>query len=1056
MNKTCLLLMLLLMAPLHCFAETPCKAANLRTEYLENPVGLDFAKPRLYWQLQDGRRSAHQRAYQILAATAADLLQEGKADLWDSGRVESDACVHVAYGGKPLQSRQRCWWTVRVWDKDDKLTEFARPAFFELGLLQPSDWVAKWIGSPEIDKATTETADGIKWIWHETTVTKGTRFFRTEFESPPAKSVQTAVAYLQSDDRHELFVNGDKVTTGAGSRVLTGTSIFGFLRPGRNVLALAVTNEKGDSGVSGVIRVIFQDGTDLRIPTNGDWKSTEQGDNGWNQLEPPTGEWKQASVLAEVGEKPWKSASLQPIGGPASYLRKEFEAKQPVAKATLYVTALGSYRLHINGKRVGDDVLTPDWTDYQKRVAYQTYDVTHLLGRGSNAIGIILGDGWYASALGWQLERNCFGPLPTKLRLQLHVQMKDGSDQVISTDQTWKVSTGPILRSELYAGEIYDARLEQTGWDAPGFADAKWLSAKEYEVPPIVMAAQISPCIQVTGELKPKSVTAPAPGVHVFDMGQNMVGWVRLRVKGPAGTRVQMRFAETLQPDGRIYRDNLRKAEATDVFVLRGTGSEEVFEPHFTYHGFRYVEVSGLPSAPPPGLLTGRVCHTAAPFTGKFHCSDEMVNQLYKNIVWGQKGNLHSVPTDCPQRDERLGWMGDAQIFWRTACYNMNLAPFTRKWMRDVVDAQSPEGGFSNVSPRVVSRNDGAPAWGDAGIIVPWNAYLHYGDKDLLAENWEAMVKWMDYIEKANPDHLWLKRRNNDYGDWVPAESTTDKGVIAQFYWAYDARIMADIAKVLDKPEDVKKYDELHKTLRKAFRKYVKEDGTIGNGSQTCQVLALLGGLVDDDERASVTRHLINDIEKRNGHLSTGFVGTPYLMFALSDTDNDATAYRLLLNRDYPSWGYMIEKGATTMWERWNGDRGDPSMNSFNHYAFGSVGEWMFRNMAGIDTDPAAVGFKQIVFRPRVSDKLSQVSAEQESLFGKIASQWIRDGKGMLKLNVTVPPNCSATVYVPAATPEAVRLDGKKVDESQVTFLRMEKGCAVYAVGAGSYAFSAR
>ncbi len=736
-------------------------------------------------------------------------------------------------------------------------------------------------------------------------------------------------------------------------------------------------------------------------------------------------------------------------------LRKTFTLAQPIQSARIYVTALGSYRLSINGRRVGEDVLTPDWTDYRKRVTYQTYDVTDLLRQGENAVAAMLGDGWYGSGLGWNLQRFSFGPPPDRLLMQLQVTYADGRKETVVTDGSWKATLGPILRSEIYAGETYDARKEQPGWDRPGFRDSGWQPVTVLDAPPAALVAQRSPTIQVTQELKPRTVQEPKPGVFVFDMGQNMVGWARLRAAGPAGTSIRMRFAEILNPDGTIYTANLRRAEATDTFTLRG-GGEETFEPHFTYHGFRYVELTGYPGRPGLNTILGIVFHTNTPPSGAFACSDDMVNQLWRNITWGQRGNQESVPTDCPQRDERLGWMGDAEIFSRTACFNMDMDAFYSKWMRDVVDAQSAAGGFSDVSPRVVDPADGAPAWGDAGIIIPYEVYRQYGDTGIVRDNWPAMVRWMEYIHGANPNLLWLKRRNNDFGDWVPAGSDTPKDVLATAYWAYDAQLMAEMARALGRAEEASGYLELYNGIKAAFIKaYVKDDGTVGNGSQTCQALAIHMGLLPDGMTKAAADVLVRDIQKRGGHLSTGFVGTCYLMRALTMAGHTDMAYQLLLNEDYPSWGYMIRKGATTMWERWNGDTGDPGMNSFNHYAFGAVGEWIYRCVAGIDTDPHAPGYRAVIIHPRLDSRITHARGEYESMYGKVVSDWTSSADGAFSLNVTVPANSAALVYVPFSGQGKVLEGGKTpTRDIGVVFQRMEDGCALYFVGAGTYSFT--
>jgi alpha-L-rhamnosidase len=932
-----------------------------------------------------------------------------------------------------------------------------------MGLLKPSDWQAQWIGLKGKGQEANESLAGNKWIWFPEgsplqNAPAAERYFRVSFDVPAGKMVSSAYLLGAVDNSFQAYVNGQRIAEGSGWQSAPSANITDRIRPGKNVVAVSARNTDGPAGFTGLVRVNFTDGNSLRLPTDATWKSHNARLANWQNVAFDDADWKPAMVFATVGDQPWGVPDVSSgIGGPAPLLRKTFTLDKPVKEARVYVTALGSYRLHINGKRVGNDILTPDWTDYRKHARYQVYDVTKHLKKGDNAAGAILGDGWYGSGLGWNLKRYNFGEPPSRLLLQMHVEYADGTTTTVGTDGSWRATDdSPVRRSEIYAGETYDARKEQAGWDTASFRDGGWRTADVFPSNGTVLVAQQSPTIQITQELKPKTISEPKPGVFVLDMGQNMVGMARLNVRGPAGTAVRMRFAERLQPDGTIYTENLRRAEATDTYTLRGDGTE-VFEPHFTYHGFQYVELTGYPGKPTTDAVTGLVFHTNTPPAGRITTSDEMVNQLLRNIDWGLRGNLHSVPTDCPQRDERLGWMGDAQIFWSTACYFRDVASFTHKWMLDVVDAQSAEGGFPDVAPRVVDLADGAPAWGDAGVIVPYEAYRHYGDTRIIEDNWAAMEKWMNYIHSANPDLLWLKRRNNDFGDWVPANSETPKDLIGTAYWAYDAKLMSEMARAVGRESDARKYADLYQGIKAAFQKrFVKEDGTVGNGSQTCYALAFTMDLLPQELKSVAMNKLVADIERRGGHLSTGFIGTPYLMPTLTRNGRNDVAYRLLLNKTYPSWGYTISKGATTIWERWNGDTGDPGMNSFNHYAFGAVGDWLYRYVGGIDQDPAAAGFKRIVIRPRPAEGLTSATAEHDSVYGTVKSTWEARPGGGISLAVTVPANTSATVYVPAADKGRVTEGGRAInDRSGVRFLRMEDGCAVYAVEAGSYRFTA-
>ncbi|MDQ3942476.1 MAG: glycoside hydrolase family 78 protein, partial [Actinomycetota bacterium] len=654
-----------------------------------------------------------------------------------------------------------------------------------------------------------------------------------------------------------------------------------------------------------------------------------------------------------------------------------------------------------------------------------------------------------------------YGPRP-QLLAQLNVEYEDGTTESLATEGSWRCSTGPILFSDLLMGESYDTRREMPGWAEPGFDDSRWYGVEVEEIGDTNLVAQPDEGIMVTEELEAKTVTEPESGRYVFDLGQNMVGWVRLKVEGEAGTEVILRHAEALNPDGTIYTTNLRSARATDRYVLGGDG-EEIFEPRFTFHGFRYVEVTGYPGEPPPGAVTGRVVHSATPPSGSFECSSLMVNKLQENIVWGQRGNFLSVPTDCPQRDERLGWMGDAQVFVRTASFNMDVAAFFEKWMTDVEDAQSPEGAFPDVAPLprgsgLIDLRWGAPAWGDAGVIVPWTIYRTYDDTRIVERHYDAMARWMEYLHEANPDLIRKNRMGNNYGDWLsPKGDHTPKHLLATAYWAYDAKLIAEMAEATGRYEDAREYRDLKERIKAAFQAaYVFPDGRIEGDTQTCYLLALHMGLLPEDLRSAAAEHLVKSIEREDWHLSTGFAGVGYLCPVLTEAGYTDVAYRLLGNETYPSWGYTMKNGATTIWERWDGwtETGfqSPNMNSFNHYSLGSVGEWLYRNEAGIDL--GAPGYDRIVIRPRPGGNLTHASGAYDSVRGRISSSWkIEDNRFFLE--TLIPPNTTATVHVPST--HDVSEGGRPVDEADgVEFVHAGEGETVLSVGSGRYEFVGR
>ncbi len=878
---------------------------ELRCEYLVNPSGIEVVEPRLSWIMECNQRGQLQSSYQILAAESEEKLRQDKGELWDSGKVRSDRSNQVVYEGKPLKSRMRCYWKVRVWDKDGKSSAWSEPAMWTMGLLEPGDWRAKWIGYD------------------------------------------------------------------VGQRVIS------------------------------------------------------------------------------EGEKPDPNVLFLP---PPPYMRKDFSVDRPVKRAVVYASALGLYELHINGKRVGRDYFTPGWTDYMKRVYYQTYDVTNLIRKGDNAIGAILGDGWYAGYLGFGRKRELYGSEP-RLFVQLEVEYADGGRETVVTDGSWKATYGPLVESDFLMGETYDALKEMPGWDTSGFDDSGWEPVTVTDKIEGRVESYPGVTVQKIMEIKPKKITEPEKGAYVFDMGQNFAGWVRLKVKGEAGMKVVLRFAEMLNPDGTVYTTNLRAARCTDTYILKGKGVE-VWEPRFTFHGFRYVELTGYPGEPGLDAITGVVAHSAIPMAGSFECTNSMVNQLFSNIVWSQRGNFIEIPTDCPQRDERLGWTGDAQIFVRTATYNMDVAAFFTKWLVDLEDAQTEEGAFPDVAPHKVAMGSGVPAWGDAGVICPWTIYQVYGDKHVIGKHYESMKRWIAYLKKNSKE---LLRPAYGYGDWVSIGSDTPKDVIATAYFAYSTRLVSKTAAALGKDDEAREYEELFEQIKDAFNKaYVTGDGRIKGETQTCYLLGLYFDLLPEDKRAPATRHLIEDLREKDWHLSTGFVGLSYLLPTLTQTGHLDIAYRLLNNDTFPSWGYSIKNGATTIWERWDGwteEKGfqTPGMNSFNHYAFGSVGRWMFGTIAGIDTE--GPGYKKIIIQPKPGGGLDYTKASYKSIYGEIVSDWRIRGE-TFNLNVTIPANTTAVVYVPAGDAKSVTEGGQSAAKAKaVRFLRMEDDKAVFAVGSGDYRF---
>ena len=927
------------------------RPVGLRCEYLVNPLGLDEVEPRLSWRSESEERGQTQTAYRILVASSRTLLERNQGDLWDTGQVSSDQSTQVVYLGRPLLSRQACFWKVMVWDKHRAPSRWSAPALWSMGLLRPEDWSAQFIS----------------------------------FRDPSP---------------------------------------------------------------------MHQDPKKLFLP-------------------------------------------------PARHYRQEFNAAQSVRRATLYATALGLYELHLNGRRVSDAQFTPGWTDYRQRVYYQAYDVTALLQRGPNALGAIVADGWYAGYVGYGLlvgygpdktGRNIYGKTPALLA-QLELEYADGSRATFGTDATWKVTdAGPLREADLLMGETCDARQSLPGWANPGYDDHAWAQAVRAEengstkakfydgggareqefgfVRPARLQAYPSVPVRVIEEIQPTGLTSPAQGVHIFDLGQNFAGTVRLKVRGPAGTKIQLRYGEMRHPDGRLMTENLRKARATDFYILRGDPNGETWTPRFTFHGFQFVELTGYPGAPELGAITGLVLHSDTPLVSLFECSDPMVNRLFKNIVWTQRANFLELPTDCPQRDEREGWMGDAQVYVRAATCNADVAAFFTKWLQEVEEAQLPSGAYPDYCPWPFQHGKAfATAWTDAGIICPWTVWKVYGDTRVIERHYGSMTRFMDWRTSTATNFLGIERKDgNGWGDWLNLNETTPLDYIDTVYFAYTAHLMSEMAQALGKDQDAARYRELFQNIRTAFgAKYLKPDGTLTVDTQSAYALALFVSLIPEAQRGAAGGRLAEKIRTNDVRMATGFLGTRPLLPVLSSVGQHDLAARLFQSRRFPSWGFEVENGATTIWERWDSftrqdgfGKHNAAMNSFAHYSFGAVCEWMFQTVAGLDTD--GPGYRQVVIRPTLATlgsnpehpSLDWVRAQTASHYGPMAVEWRRAG-ARFDLSVTLPANTSGTVYVPATRAETVTESGQPLAQVKgAHFLRQEGARAVVEIGSGRYQFQSQ
>ncbi|MGW1344607.1 glycoside hydrolase family 78 protein [Kribbella sp. NPDC002412] len=743
------------------------------------------------------------------------------------------------------------------------------------------------------------------------------------------------------------------------------------------------------------------------------------------------------------------------------YYRRSFDLPKPISRARVYATAHGLYQLQANGRRVGNDELTPGWTDYRYRLAYQTYDVTDLLQEGENVLGAVLGEGWWSGYVGWDTRSHAhhYGKKP-QLLAQLVVDHTDGSQTVIATDNRWVERTGPLRFADLLMGESYDARLELGDWSSPGYDAAGWAPAGDVGADISTLVAASTDPVRVTEDLPAVAVTRNGDR-YIVDLGQNIAGRVRLRVRGAAeGDRIRLRHGEMLESDGGLYTANLRTADATDYYVSAG-GAEEFFEPVFTVHGFRYVEVDGYPGELTTADVTGRALHSDTPVAGRFECSDAGVNQLLSNIRWGQRGNFVSVPTDCPQRDERLGWTADAQIFLPTAAYQADVLTFFENWMADLAVAQTGEGAIPDVIPHVITGRHGTPAWADAATIVPWTLYRTYGDERVLKQSWPTMRRWVDYVHEANPDLIWRKRTSGHYGDWLQVGVRTDRDVLATAYFARSAELTAAAARVIGLHDEAKRYGELRERIAAAFvREFVDADGKVRGDTQTGYLLPLAYGLLPEEHEQAAVKHLVADLEARGRALTTGFAGVALLCPILAKYGHVELAYDLLHDDRYPSWGYSIRHGATTIWERWDGwteenGFGPVAMNSFNHYSLGSVGEWLYGGVAGIDQAEDSIAFRELVIRPRPGGRLTWAEGAYDTPTGRVSTRW-EVSDGTFTLAVVVPPGTTATVHVPTSDPESVRESKRPAAEQDgVEVLESADRTLVCRVPSGSYSFTA-
>lgn len=904
MKKTISKILLSLVIPFgvsHVIAQTA--VYDLSCEYRKNPIGIDISNPRLSWKLKSEKDNIQQTAYEIRVADNKNDLYNNKNLIWSSGKVNTSQSILIDYNGPSLESGQRVYWQVRVWDQNNKKGPWSEVAFWESGIMDKSAWnKASWISA-------------------------------------------------QNEGKIEKSL-------------------------------------------------------------------------------------------------------------PSQYYRKEFTLNKKIKRARIYSTALGVYMLYINGKRIGDDYFAPGWTSYNKRIQYQTYDITNILSK-DNAIGVIVGDGWYRGRLAWQNKRAIYGNRLGFIAC-IDIEYNDNTSEKFYTDSTWKYSYGPIISSDIYNGEVYDYNKELTGWNVYGYDETKWQNVDILNNQKNHLIATVTDLPREIMELSPEKIFKTPKKELVIDLGQNMVGMAKVKIKGNKGDTVKISYAEVLDKNGNFYTANLRSAKATDCIILKDN-KEITFQPHFTFHGFRYIKIEGLKYIPEKDDIRGIVIHSPMERTGYFTCSDSLVNQLQSNIEWGQRDNFLDVPTDCPQRDERLGWTGDAQVFSMTAAYNFNVATFYTKWLQDLSLDQKENGKVPHIVPNVL-EGAGSTAWSDAAIIVPWTVYRIYGDKRILVNQYESMKKWVEYMEhRAGKKYLW----QNDYhfGDWLAYASTrsdytgatTEKDLIANAYFRYSSLLLSRIAMIIGKTDDSKRWLDLSENVKKAFiNEYVTPSGRLVSNTQTAYLLALSFDLLPEHLKKNAAKYLAKDVNKFK-HLTTGFVGTPLLCSTLSEIGRDDLAFMLLMRKKYPSWLYPVTMGATTIWERWDGIKPDGTfqtigMNSFNHYSYGAIGEWMYNRIAGICLNPEFPAYKRFTLNPHVGGGLTYARGEFESMHGKIVSDWKVEDNNFI-YTVTIPANTSADVILPTDNENDITVNNKKIIQiKNIKYYKENNNIKLYLMS-GNYIF---
>lgn len=1076
---------------------------RLTTEYMDRPMGIDVKQPVFGWQMQSDRYGAAQTAYRIVFATSEENLENGTYT-YDSGTVNSPASVCIKYNGPELAPCTRYYWQVLVTDERGKVHE-SPASWFETGLMGGLWGNAMWIASNkmqlspyrfdyaiEYDVETAkpgpakfifgapqedcyvfvmlDTRDSAKVMLGNALYNKETVQHTLNVSNiiPPADATKKHHIRLEvrGGGNYDVKVSLDGRVISQGNQTSINCMRDSIGRPQARLFGIGYRQPQGFDAVFSNIKLLNYKWDNLVL--NSDPKTyNAKGDN--------------KAVL-------WMPSS--DINAPI--MRKSVNVAKAVKRARLYATARGAYWFYINGQRVGDGYLNPGWTDFRHRIMYNTYDVTQMLRQGNNALGIELGHGWFCDDFGWAgaMWGDQYGYKPSALAM-IKVEYTDGTNETFVTDNTWKVyNGGPLYVNNLYHGVIYDAQREVDGWKEPGFNDAAWEKVAILPPPPASTEIQGYVGLEIKNNITLTAKKMTRIGNRfIYDMGQNFAGVPRLKnMKGRKGQTITIHFAEMLYPEtvpenprapltrehyernkGQMYMDNYRSAISTDYYTFRGAPESETFEPPFTQHGYRYVSIDGLDEPLPLEDVEGIVLESVGEQISRYETSNADINQLFSNIVWGQRGNFLAVPTDCPQRDERLGWTGDANVFCRTSTYNMMTGPFFNRWFYTLRDQKSDNGDVGGYYPSLGGTKEGAPrsgfergcGWSDVTITVPWEMYQQYGDLGFVERHYGAMKDYMKFLESQAKDYIYPDAFY--WGDWL-APMPTNISMLSTAYFGYDARLMREMAKALGKTDDAVYYDKLYRNISRAFCNYFfdsegytiegNHEGTPRMDTQTSYLLPLAFLELPEDLQQKAVKHLLETIERSNYHLQTGFLGTPLLCNVLSNFGHNDIAYRLYTQTEYPSWLFPVKQGATTMWERWNSYTikegfGEVSMNSFNHYAYGAIEEWIMSHNLGIQRDENRPGYKHILMQPKIDDTFSFVKGGFRSVYGDISSAWEIKPSGT-EIEFTIPANTTATFTLPVSSMDNLKLKKGKKGVSSKSF---DDGKAVYELKSGTYKF---